>query len=98
MKPSYWSGIAEARWSRRRALSAVAGTGIVAALLAACGGEGKTPTETTPTLVSKPVDETKQAKRGGTLKSFLANEPPTLDPNSANSPGYLIKNIAYSLL
>src|SRR5207249_935298 len=49
-------------------------------------------------LVTQPVDTTKQAKRGGVLKDRAAAEPPLLDPVNASAPLNVIMSRSYSAL
>jgi ABC-type transport system substrate-binding protein len=78
----YWQKLLDKRLSRRRALAATGATAAGAALLAACGGGGESGTtvEDTSGLVTPYVDETKQAIRGGTLKSRASFEIVHMDP------------------
>ena len=85
MGSNYWQESLKGRISRRRALTATGGTALGAAFLAACGGgsdkgETKGGTKDASGLLSEPVDTTKQAVRGGTLKRSNATNPPNLDP------------------
>src|SRR5262245_7989024 len=83
-KGSYWDG----RLTRRRAL-ATAGVGAAAIALAACGGGGnsggsKVQGDKSGLLV--PVTDTsKQAKRGGTMKSSVSADTTTFDPHTSVS-------------
>ena len=68
---SYWDRVLDSRLSRRRALAVTGAGAAAAALLAACGGGGgdggtKGPVDSSGLLYT-PVDETKNAKRGGQL-------------------------------
>src|SRR5262245_11447410 len=83
MGESYWQRFGDKRIGRRRALAIAGATAGGAALLAACGssgsgGSGKTGDKSG--LVTTPVDTTKEAKRGGTIKDYIRGEPATLDP------------------
>lgn len=84
MATGYWSKVARSRLSRRRALLAAGGGALGAAFIAACGGGesggGKTKEEVS-SLVTKPEDTTKQAKRGGTLRFSVAADIPIFDPH-----------------
>jgi ABC-type transport system substrate-binding protein len=83
MQRSYWDRITGTRLTRRRALLA-GGTGVSgAALLAACGGSDKSSSSTpgdSTNLVMKPVDQTGQPQRGGTLISGTATRFTSWDP------------------
>src|SRR4051794_8217745 len=100
MDGSYWSKALEARLGRRRVLAATGGGLAGAALLAACGGNddsgGKTKDKSS--LVSKPADDFKQAKRGGTLKSYHFSDVQGFDPGFANVPNETIRAFTYSWL
>lgn len=65
---SYWSRVLAQRLSRRRALAATGAGALGAAFLAACGGGGgdSGPRDLSG-LLTVPVDETRNAKRGGRL-------------------------------
>src|SRR5687767_4020960 len=93
---SYWSSTIGRRLSRRRALAAAGGGALSTALLAACGGD--TGEEPASGLVSKPVDTSKQARRGGTLKWFWKAEPPNFDPSFGSTNNRTPKNLTNSLL
>jgi peptide/nickel transport system substrate-binding protein len=60
-------------------MAATGSTAAGAALLAACGGSDSGDDGDQNSLVSQPVDTTKQAKRGGVLKDRNFNSPPSLD-------------------
>jgi peptide/nickel transport system substrate-binding protein len=78
MRSNYWGRLEEGRISRRLAI-AVAGGGVAgAALLAACGSSDDKPSATSA-LMAKPVDTSKEAKRGGTYAIARDLEPVTLD-------------------
>jgi ABC-type transport system substrate-binding protein len=83
MNEGYWTRIANSRITRRRAL-VISGAGLsAAAFLAACGGSSdskSTPSSNTSSLVVKPVDQTSQPQRGGTLISGTATRFTTWDP------------------
>jgi peptide/nickel transport system substrate-binding protein len=67
----YWNTILAQRLKRRRALAATGAGALGAAFLAACGGGDDSGGDTGPKdlsgLLTAPADETKNAKRGGTL-------------------------------
>src|SRR5438552_2885627 len=83
----YWQRITTNRLSRRRALIAAGGLAGAAAILAACGGsdsgskDGGGETKSVSSLIVKPVDDSKNARRGGVYKSRGTFEPSTLDPH-----------------
>ncbi|HLF77637.1 MAG TPA: ABC transporter substrate-binding protein [Dehalococcoidia bacterium] len=83
MEQGYWSQVAVSRLSRRRAIAATGAGALGAAFLAACGGgDGdEKPKEEVSGLVTKPVDTTKQAKRGGSLKFSVSADIPIFDPH-----------------
>ena len=66
---SYWSSVLKRRLSRRRAIAATGASAAAAAFLAACGGSDNESGDSNE-LVTKPVDTSKQAKRGGV--SFMS--------------------------
>jgi hypothetical protein len=78
MAGSYWRQVGETRLTRRRALAASAGASAAAALLAACGSDGKDDSDKA-TLITKPVETTGQAKRGGVIKDRIHADVATLD-------------------
>jgi peptide/nickel transport system substrate-binding protein len=77
-------------------MAATGGAAAGAALLAACGGDdgsgGEAPTSG---LITKPVDTTKQARRGGTIKWFTGGEPANLDVHVDQAPKNQHKNMVY---
>lgn len=93
---SYWSRVLRARNSRRRLLAATAATAAGAALLAACGSEGTGDATDKSGLLSRPVDTSKQAKRGGTNKWFFTSENATLDIHVAGAPLNTPRVMVYS--
>src|SRR5262245_15037496 len=83
--PSYWSGVVDSRFSRRRALAGSAGVALGAAALAACGG-GKSSSKSSSSgtasgLITKPEDTTKRAVRGGTLLDAQVHDVAGFDPH-----------------
>jgi peptide/nickel transport system substrate-binding protein len=96
---SYWSEILNQRISRRRGIAAVGGVSAAAAFLAACGGSdsggSQGGTSDKSGLITKAVDTTKQAKRGGTLKWFAPNEPAHLDVQLDQVAMNQHKNLVY---
>ncbi len=100
---SYWNGLLEHKTSRRRAIVVTGGTGLSAALLAACGSgsksgdkAAKTPKDTSG-LLSTPVDTTNQAKRGGIMKRNGTGDG-NLDPNQSVATVSTIQEIANTRL
>ena len=100
MLDSYWSNLTSKPIGRRRALAAGTAT-TAAALLAACGsgksssgGAGGDKTS----LVTQPVETTKQAKRGGIMKDRQYADPPSLDILTANNPWYSTGYAVYNSL
>ena len=79
----YWRKVTSHRLARRRLLTLAAMSAATAAL-AACGsgspsrGSGS---KEAASLISKPVDETKTARRGGTYKSTLPYDIVNFDPH-----------------
>src|SRR4051812_21762123 len=74
---NYWAAVTKARVGRRRWLRGTLATGVGAAALSfiGCGGgsDNTAPktAENAGSLVSKPVDTTKQAQRVGVLPAML---------------------------
>ena len=97
---NYWSSILEKRLSRRRALATTGASAAAAAFLAACGGNdnGSSGGGDSNSLISKPVDTSKQAKRGGTSKWFLSAEPAGFDLHVGGAPKNPPKNLTVSNL
>ncbi len=89
--PGYWDRVANARFSRRRALSGAAalGAGATALSLVGCGGggdSGKTPSDQGASgLIAVPRDTTAQAKPGGVFKDVLTADTTTMDPIQSTS-------------
>jgi peptide/nickel transport system substrate-binding protein len=82
MEQRYWSTVLERRIGRRRAIAATGATAAGAAFLAACGGSDSGKGESN-SLVLKPADTSKTAKRGGVLKDRNFGDPPSLDVTQA---------------
>jgi hypothetical protein len=99
MAANHWSGVNQ-RLSRRRALASAGGVALGAALLAACGSGGSSTSQKQPKndLVAEPVDNLKQAKRGGNLKLVMYQDVQGFDPGFANVPNEAIKIYPYSWL
>jgi len=70
----YWQRIVDSRISRRRGLGALGAGAAAAAFLAACGGSDSSSgtsggsSSDKSDLITKPVDTTKSARKGGTLR------------------------------
>src|SRR5712691_8208369 len=90
METNYWSSVWPQRLSHRRALAATGATAAGAALLAACGGKETGPAGTASGLVSKPLDETKTAVRGGALV-VAGRRLTSLDPMGSSAVGIASK-------
>src|SRR4051794_34859850 len=79
MQRDSWTKLTSARITRRRALVATSLGGAAAAFLAACGAGssssgGSSGTASAPGLLTKPVDTTKSAKRGGIFKDSAVSD------------------------
>jgi peptide/nickel transport system substrate-binding protein len=90
----------DSRISRRKGLAAAGAGAAAAAFLAACGGSdsssgGSTSGADNSSLITKPVDTTKSAKRGGTLKFFTGTEPAHLDVQMDQASMNQHKNMVY---
>ena len=89
----YWTKALSQRVSRRRGITAVGAASLGAAFLAACGGGSDSSSDSggggkqqVSSLLTKPVDQTKEAKRGGTLKRNVSADVPNLDPMQNLAP------------
>src|SRR6185503_7081948 len=98
MARHYWSTLDTARITRRRALTVTGGVALGAAFLAACGGSDKPSSGDQSSLVQKPVDTSKTAKRGGVNKWYLNSEPAGFDIHVGGNPKNHPKNLVYSNL
>ena len=98
MSGTYWSTLTTSRLTRRRALAASGALGTGAALLAACGGGSSDGTGSgdKASLLAKPVDTGKEAKRGVVNKWFFPNENATLDIHVAGAPLNTPRCMCYS--
>lgn len=96
---SYWSKAGNARISRRRAIVATGSAAAAAAFLAACGGSDSGGGGGDKSgLLYKPVDETKQAKRGGTVIGVQGNGiAQGIDPHNIGAHGVIGQRV-YSQL
>ena len=102
MANDYWHRILDSRVSRRRGMAALGASAAAAAFLAACGGSdsgsgGKSDSGAGDKsgLITKPVDTTKSAKKGGTLKFFTGSEPAHLDVQMDQVAMNQHKNMVY---
>src|SRR4051812_34012598 len=101
MANDYWHRILDSRVSRRRGMAALGATAAAAAFLAACGGSDSNSGGTSggssdkSDLITQPVDTTKSAKRGGTLKFFTGSEPAHLDVQMDQVAMNQHKNMVY---
>ena len=95
MNSSYWQSALQQRLTRRRALAATGAGTAAAALLAACGGSDSGGGGDKSGLISQPVDTTKQAKRGGTIRWFTGSEPAHLDVQLDQASMNQHKNMVY---
>lgn len=80
----YWTRTLSQRVSRRRALAATGSMTAAAAFLAACGGSDSSSPSTpkdTSGLLFTPINESAQAKRGGTYFGLQGNVYVTHDPH-----------------
>lgn len=80
----FWTQSLSQRLSRRRAIAATGGAALGAAFLAACGGGsssggGSKEEKDVSSLITRPKDLTKEAKRGGSLKFSLPADIPNFD-------------------
>jgi peptide/nickel transport system substrate-binding protein len=99
----YWSNILKQRASRRRALALSAGALSAAAVLAACGSDSGSnglgdASGDTSGLLTNPNDSTKEAKRGGTHKFYIAGEPSSFDVHLAINPLEAVQRNVYARL
>ena len=95
---SYWTKALGARLSRRRAMAATGSAGLAAAFLAACGGGGSSGGETqeASSLLTKPADTSKQAVRGGTMKTYARAFITHYDVHNTQTAGQGIPDLTYS--
>jgi peptide/nickel transport system substrate-binding protein len=98
MTENYWQTTLRQHLSRRRAIAATGATALGAALLAACGGDEGAGDGDATGLLTKPVDTSKEAKRGGTLKRSTNSDPAGLDPHGGGASVASFYEIAYARL
>src|SRR5438552_13658773 len=93
MEANYWTGLLRTRLGRRRAVAAAGSSLAGAAFLAACGGGSKSGSKAAETsrLLTRPVDTTKQAKRGGTFALTTTMGPTNWEPFQ-NQQGSSLRN------
>ena len=92
MTQNYWKQTLEHRFTRRRALGVAATGTLGAAFLAACGGGGSEDKTDRASLVVKPVDTAKMAKRGGSLVVPATADTPGFDPYLPNAALATLQN------
>jgi ABC-type transport system substrate-binding protein len=97
---SSWEAVSKHRLNRRKLIGGTAATTAAAAFLVACGGgnDAGDGSKDKSGLLVKPVDQTKQAKRGGTLQRSASSEPAGLDPHGGGATVATYYEIAYSRL
>jgi peptide/nickel transport system substrate-binding protein len=95
---SYWSRIHGGRLKRRRVLAATGASALGAAFLAACGGGEDGDNGDKSSLVVKPEDTIKQAKRGGILKDRTTIDISSMDVQQPLAPLNWTAKHAYSTL
>jgi peptide/nickel transport system substrate-binding protein len=98
MAENYWSRILNQRIGRRRALAATGTTAAAAAFLAACGGGDEGGGGDVSGLVVKPLDRSKEAKKGGTFLNRNTTDPTTFDIHGPVAPLNATAQNAYSTL
>lgn len=101
MSRNYWASVLDARLGRRKTLAATGALAAGAAFLAACGGSdsgGKGGGKVDNSLLTKPSDTTKQAKRGGVMKRHHGSDPAGLDPHGGGATVATFYEIAYARL
>ncbi|HLF77317.1 MAG TPA: ABC transporter substrate-binding protein [Dehalococcoidia bacterium] len=99
MQSNYWTSVLRQRVTRRRAVIGTSSAAGAAAFLAACGGDDSDETPTSKSdLVTESKDTTAQAVRGGTLRSYLTSDIPSLDPSAASFPLNFVAGYAYGTL
>lgn len=96
MTNSYWSRVLNGRANRRRVLAAAGAASLGSAFLAACGG--KESSVGTSGLLTKPVDSTKAARRGGTFHSYKNLDAANLDPAVTHTTALTPLNRGYGKL
>ena len=103
MQATYWKDTLQHRLTRRRAIVGAASSAGAAAFLAACGGgsdnnTSKSPAQAKNDVVTESKDTTAQAVRGGTLRSYLTSDIPSLDPSAASFPLNFVAGYSYGTL
>jgi peptide/nickel transport system substrate-binding protein len=86
---SYWRNVLHRPTNRRRALAGAGALTLSAAFLAACGGDSgdQAKSSSSNSLLVKPKDTTKEAKRGGTYKFYTSSDSVTFDVHAAATGG-----------
>jgi ABC-type transport system substrate-binding protein len=94
----YWDTTLQQRVSRRKAMVGAGTAAAAAAFLVACGGGSDHGPGNAQTLVSEPIDSTKQAVKGGTMQSYLATEGLNFDAPTGTAQVNAHSVLAYSRL
>ena len=100
MSRNYWASVLDARMNRRKTLAATGALAAGAAFLAACGGSdsGSGGGKVDNSLLTKPADTTKMAKKGGVMKRHTGSDPAGLDPHGGGATVATFYEIAYARL
>ena len=100
MSGDYWTELSKARLSRRRAIGAAGAAGLGAVMLAACGGSdsggSKDARRSEVFPGAQGEDTTKQAKRGGVMKTYWDADISDYDVHNTRNAGQNIPNFTYS--
>ncbi len=104
MQSNYWSGVLATRVTRRRGMAFTGGATLSAAFLAACGGGSSSNSSSgggskdQSGIVTKPVDTSKDAKRGGILKDKTNADITSMDVQQPLAPLNIPARHVYSTL
>ena len=101
MLENYWAKVLSGRLSRRRAVLTSAGASLAGTILAACGGDSDSRgggSRDASGLLVKPVDTTKQAKRGGVLRHSRPTDFDTMFPFQSGMTNVSFFEMVYSRL
>src|SRR4051812_19880927 len=101
MSRNYWASVLDARLSRRKTLAATGALAGGAAFVAACGGSDSSSGgggKVDNSLLTKPADTTKLAKKGGVMKRHTGSDPAGLDPHGGGATVATFYEIAYARL